>query len=278
MATKSIWERMQEIDVRWIYLAMWIAISIPILRPIGIPLGKYSIETLGLYNYIEGLRPGSVVVHINDMSPAAAPECHPALIALIQHCINKGLKVLVYSARTEAVPFSESAIMAVLGATKDHPEYGKRIVNLGFIPQYEVGLAALASNIFYTGRDVYGNKLEDMPFFKDLPTKTARDWSLVIYYGASSVDWVVRQITDVYGVRAAGGIAAVLASRVYPYFPDKVVGFTNGLKGAAEYEILVRRPGEAAAGMDAQSLGHLAVILFIIAGNAGYFVTRRRRR
>ncbi|MEM2305834.1 MAG: hypothetical protein QXK51_10875 [Candidatus Methanomethylicia archaeon] len=273
----TIWEKLENMDVRYIYLLMWVAISLPILRPIGIPLGRYSIETLGLYNFIDKLPPGSIVVFIDDQSPAAAAECHPAEIAIFQHCVNKGLKVLFYASRAEAVPFIESTLQKVLGASKDHPDYGKKYVNLGFIPQYEVGLAALAANMFYTVKDAYGNDIKTLPFFQNLPTGTAKDWAIVIYYGASSVDWVVRQITDVYGTKTGGGVAAVLSSRIYPYFPDKVVGFTNGLKGAAEYEILVKRPGDAAAGMDAQSLGHLVIVIFIILGNLGYFISKRRR-
>jgi len=43
--------------------------------------------------------------------------------------------------------------------------------------------------------------------------------------------------------------------------------------GAAEYEVLVGRPGEAAGGMDAQSLGHLAIVITVIIGNIGYFAS-----
>jgi hypothetical protein len=63
---------------------------------------------------------------------------------------------------------------------------------------------------------------------------------------------------------------------MYPYWPDKIVGWATGAKGAAEYEILVRRPGEGAAAMDAQSLAHLAIVIFIVLGNLGYFLSRRR--
>jgi len=273
---ETIWEKIQNIDVRYIYLLVWIAVSVPILRPIGIPLGKYSAETLGLYNFLDKLPPGSIVVLIDDQSPAAAAECYPSELAIFQHCVNKGLRVLFFAARTEAVPYIESTMKTILGASKDHPDYGKKYVNLGYIPQYEVGLAALAANVFYTGKDAYGNDLKTMPFFQDLPTGTAKDWAIAIYFGNSSVDWVVRQLTDVYGTKVGGAVGAVLVSRMYPYYPDKIIGFCNGLRGAAEYEILVKRPGEGAAGMDAQSLGHLVTVIFIIIGNIGYFLSRRR--
>ena len=45
----------------------------------------------------------------------------------------------------------------------------------------------------------------------------------------------------------------------------------GGMKGAAEYELLVNAPGAAVQGMDAQSLGHIVILVFIILGNLGYF-------
>ena len=274
--TKSLYTKLQEIDVRYVYLLIWIVVSIPILWPIGLPPGVISEETTRLYQYIDNLPQRSIIVMIDDTGPAAAAECHSGEIAVLYHCMMKGLRVLFYASRTDAVPFIDDAMMKVLGKTSDQPDYGKLYVNLGYIPQGEIGLAGLAANIFFKSVDAYGKDTETMNFFADLPTKTARDWSLVIYYGASNVDWVVRQVTDPYGCPTAGGVAAVLASRIYPYCWDRVIGFLTGLAGSAQYEVLVKRPGEAAAGMDAQSLGHLAIIIMIVLGNIGYFASRRK--
>jgi len=61
-----------------------------------------------------------------------------------------------------------------------------------------------------------------------------------------------------------------------------------GMKGAAEYEYAVRKimkdegieklpPAKAVKGMDANSIGHLLIMLFIIIGNLGYFAAKRRK-
>ena len=52
----------------------------------------------------------------------------------------------------------------------------------------------------------------------------------------------------------------------------------GGLAGAAEYETLAGVPGSASEGMGAQSLGHVAVLIFIVAGNALHFTGRLRRK
>jgi hypothetical protein len=79
-------------------------------------------------------------------------------------------------------------------------------------------------------------------------------------------------------------VTAVSAADVYPYVETgQVTGLLAGMKGASEYEIMVQKKGystgisRASQGMDAQSLGHLIIMLFIVLGNIGYFYMRRRR-
>lgn len=274
--SRSWYQKLQEIDVRYAYLLIIIVVSLPLLQPLKIPIGTTSEETMRLYQYIDNLPSRSVIVMIADQSPAAAAECQPGMIAIFYHSVTKGLRVLFYASSTASAPFIEDAMRNVLGKTYDHPDYGKLYVNLGYIPQGDIGLKGLASNIFFKSTDAYGNKTQSMEFFRDLPHKNAYDWKLVIYYGANAIDWVVRLVTDPYGCPTGGGVAAVLASKVYPYYPQKVVGFLTGLKGSAEYEILVNRAGAAVPEMDAQSTGHLAVIILIILGNVGYAISRRK--
>jgi hypothetical protein len=74
------------------------------------------------------------------------------------------------------------------------------------------------------------------------------------------------------------GNTAVQAVMIYPYFQtDQISGFLGGLKGAAEYERLVGLDGAGVRGMDAQSSAHGLMVLFILLGNLGYVMSRRRR-
>jgi len=71
----------------------------------------------------------------------------------------------------------------------------------------------------------------------------------------------------------------VQAPTMLPYVNEQqqLVGLLGGLKGAAEYELLINKPGFATKGMDAQSVAHLIIILFILIGNIGYFATRKQK-
>ena len=64
-------------------------------------------------------------------------------------------------------------------------------------------------------------------------------------------------------------------SLIIPYVEPSMVGLLGGLKGAAEYEALIKQKGTATAGMDAQSIAHLLIVLFIVLGNIAYFISKK---
>jgi len=268
--------RLQEVDPRILYLLMFIVISIPLLRPIGLPI-SISQETKSLYDFIEkNVKPGSVVVMDSDMSPSTAVECLPQFIAVTRHLAEKGARIIFIASRAVGVQFIEITMKEVFGGGPEHPDYGKKFVNLGYRPGGSVGLRSFAEDVYYMKTDVYGNDLTKLPIMEGV--KNAADFTLYCVATGSAVDGYVMLITDPYGTPVGGLCTAVLASRVYPYWPEKVVGFLIGLRGGAEYELLIGKPGRAVAAMDAQSLGHMLIIVFVVLGNIGYFYSSRRRK
>ncbi len=82
-----------------------------------------------------------------------------------------------------------------------------------------------------------------------------------------------------YQVPVAPAVTAVMATTFFPFLNShQVVGMIAGLKGAAEYEKLINKKGMATRGMDAQSIGHIVVIGFILVGNIAYFITRGKKK
>jgi hypothetical protein len=68
-----------------------------------------------------------------------------------------------------------------------------------------------------------------------------------------------------------------MVSGLYPYLKTgQLTGLIGGLRGAAEYEKLVEKPGKGILGMKAQSIAHIAIILLVLIGNASYLISRRR--
>jgi len=52
----SLMEKLQNVDTRIIYIVLLITLSVPLLRPIGIPM-QISPMTRAVYDIIEGLDP-----------------------------------------------------------------------------------------------------------------------------------------------------------------------------------------------------------------------------
>ena len=64
----------------------------------------------------------------------------------------------------------------------------------------------------------------------------------------------------------------------YPFLQSgQVFGILGGLKGASEYERLTKREGEATEGMSIQTVAHLVVIAFILIGNIGFFMSKKKK-
>ena len=92
---------------------------------------------------------------------------------------------------------------------------------------------------------------------------------------------------DPSGVPITGGVTAVGAPLLYPYYPAQMFGIMGGIKAAAEYETLLmtaypdRYPGlgtfDAIGRMGSQTFAHITIILLILLGNIAFFATLRGR-
>ncbi|MCH7493875.1 hypothetical protein IIA16_04100, partial [bacterium] len=90
------------------------------------------------------------------------------------------------------------------------------------------------------------------------------------------MDIWIQYAGDQMGIPVGGGVTAVSAPEYYVFLQSgQMVGLLGGMKGGAEYEKLVGAPDKATRGMDAQSLGHFVIVLFIILGNLGYLLGGR---
>src|SRR5574341_312318 len=126
-------------------------------------------------------------------------------------------------------------------------------------------------------KDQAGRPLAELPMMEGI--KSLRDVQYMISLGAGSPGveaWYVYG-KEKYGFELGGGVTAVSAAGLYPLLQTgQINGLMGGLRGAAEYETLMGRRGQATAGMDAQSATHALIILLILVGNIGYLGSRCR--
>ena len=95
--------------------------------------------------------------------------------------------------------------------------------------------------------------------------------------------WYVQLAQTKFGVKVGGGCTAVSTPDLYPYFETRQLsGIMGGMRGAADYESLVEEKYHsggrmrATEGMGAQSIAHVVIIVFVLLGNLGYFLGKRR--
>jgi hypothetical protein len=94
----------------------------------------------------------------------------------------------------------------------------------------------------------------------------------------SILDYWISIVNAQYGTPVGAGVTAVMAPKVFAYVGSgQMTGLLGGMRGAAEYEILIDEKDKGFQGMDVQSLVHLLIIGMVILGNAGYFLGRRRK-
>lgn len=156
--------------------------------------------------------------------------------------------------------------------------YGVDYVNLGFKEGREVVMVSMGSSIPNTfPQDYRGTKVSQIPIMQGV--NNFNDVKLIVNISAGypgTKEWV-QQVQARYNIGLVSGCTAVSAPEYYPYYQSKqLLGLLGGMKGAAEYEILVNRIGLGRRGMDAQSMAHVIIFLFILLGNLAYFSLKKK--
>jgi len=269
---KTYAERLRALDPRAIYVLLTLAVVVPILFPLGLPI-QIAAPTRDVYNAIEGLKGGAVWYGI-DLLAVSLPEMMPALVVTVRHLMTKPVKIVFVSFTSEG-PMYYYKLMDQL---KTQKKYGEDFAYLGFIPGEETAIAAYAHDVPGTAKkDYFGSPVEALPVMKGI--KTAKDFALVITCISLSLhnDAYVRQVFTPFNVK----MVQVMLSVNYPekilYYPHQIVGALNGIKGATEYEQLTGYLGAATSANDAITMAHVLLILFVVVANIGYFASGRKR-
>ena len=267
-----------QVDRRWIFLLLAIVVFIPILIPIGMPI-RATVTTKVVYDAIESLPPNSKVLVSIEYSPSTKPENHPMAISVLRHLFKNDHKVFVTCLWPDGQFMAQDALKQV--ADEEFGKvYGKDYVFLGFRPGNEAVVKGIVSNIrkLYTV-DVYQTKIDEIPLMEGV--NKFSDFAFLFSASAGypgTIEWV-QYAADPTGIPMSSGVTSIQVNEVMPYVQSgQIIGVLAGMPGAAEYEALLGQKGSATSGMDAQSIAHLVIVLFIILGNAAFFIERQRSR
>jgi hypothetical protein len=267
----------RRIDRRFIFVLIFIAVGWPLIQPMRLPI-DVSPPVQGIYDAIEAVPPGSIVMLGGDYSPDSMPELQPMVETFVRHAFSRDLRVLIACLWPASPPLVERVTTPL--AEEFGKEYGVDYVNLGYMAGGIVtllGMGASIPNTFPT--DYVGTPVGEIPMMEGVENFDQIALVMEVSAGTPGTREWVQQVQSRFGVTLASGVTAVSAPNFYPYIQSgQLVGLLGGLKGAAEYETLVGAPADATKGMDAQSIVHALIVFFIILGNVIYFVSRGRQR
>jgi hypothetical protein len=275
-----VWEKFANVDRRWIYALMIFVIALALLRPIGLAIIP-SADTQKVYDIVEALPPGSIVWMGMEFSAGGIPELMPALQSMIRQGFKEGrdLRFVCGGLWQMAGDMADQAFSIV---EKEFPnkKYGVDWVNIGYRPGGEVLLQQYLDNIIKTaqGVDFYGNDLNTLPLLKEFPNLKAAKLVTIFCTGTPGEKEYIKHVTSPNNLPLVEAAISVSIPECMPLVQaGQISGLVAGMKGAAEYEVLVGSPGTATAGMDAQSFSHALIIIFMILGNIGYIVTKKKK-
>ena len=266
------------IDRRWIFLIIAAVVIVPLIIPVGLPI-RPTDTTKNVYDSIEKLPVGSKVLLSVEYSPSTRPENHPMTSSILRHLFKNDHKVFITCIWPDGQFMAQDAINQV--AKKEfNKTYGIDYVFLGFRPGNEAVVKGIVSNLrkLYTV-DVYQKKIDEIPLMKGI--NNFKDFDFLFSSSAGfpgTIEWV-QYASDPTGIPMASGVTSIQVNEVMPYVQaGQMVGVLAGMPGAAEYEALINQKGSATSGMDAQSVAHLVIVLFIILGNVSFFIERNRSK
>jgi hypothetical protein len=281
-------ERLLGLDRRWIFLFVLLSVAIPIIVPIGLPVTTTD-STRRAFEFIEALKPGDTILISFDYGPSSAPENDPMAEAVMRQCaINKIRFIVIALYPLGGLNLANNAVAKI---TSEYPDlkYGVDYVNLGYKDGASAVMRAMGDNIagaFPT--DQAGTPLAQIPIMKGIAS--VRQVKLIFTVATGLIgEWWITQVHPQVGTPIIIGPTAVSAPKYYAFLNSgQLVGMLGGMKGAAEYEKLLRgshpemerfygttRAFTATKGMDGQTVLHTIILLFILLGNSAFLLSRK---
>jgi hypothetical protein len=285
----TLYEKMMNIDRRWIYLLLGLAVLIPAFIPFTVPVAVTP-EVRSIYKFVDKLKAGDYLFLGIDYDPSSMAELNPMTKAVMAQCFSKDVKLVISALSQNGPGMAEQIINEIAGryGKKNHVDY----TFLGYKPYPALVILNMGMNFMVTfPRDYGGTALDSIPMMDGI--KNYNDCKGVIAFTAGNVaDMWIAWANARFGTPLALGVTGVMAADYYPYLQTgQLFGLMPGMKGAAEYERMFirglreRNPNDpslkertiATESMAYQTTSHIVILLFIIISNIGFFLSKKEK-
>jgi len=293
-------EKLDSLDRRIIFLIIGLVVLIPLLIPLGLPIETTNLTEDAFYA-VDALPANAKVLLSFEYGPSSKPEIHPIAVSVLRHLFSKGNKVVIMCLWPDGL-FMANEALELVAHQEFNLEYGVDYVNLGYRPGNEAVIKGITKSFEANfSVDSRGIPISQIPIMHDV--QTARDMDFIFSFSAGypgAIEWVL-YAGDPLQVPVSSGNSSIQVNQLLPYVKSgQMKGVIAGMPGAAEYETLLIQKVEGREGllinkanallpdfkekrdatkfMDAQSIAHLVIVLFIILGNVSYFVKRKKQQ
>lgn len=286
----KIIEKLTKIDRRIIYLILAVVVILPLVFPTPEKVRAMA-PVKKLYQAIDNIPEHKALMLDISYAPQIKPEVEPMTIAILRHAFKKRIKVVALSLYVEMLGLAQKALIqvteefnSIAQTNADSIIYGRDYVFLGWQPPPIIpmlGMGESITDVYLV--DYYGNQTDTLKLMQHI--KNYNDIGILVALSGSAIPkyWVAYAQSR-FGVAVGVGCTAVSGADFYPYYQTgQFSGLMVGMKGAAEYEELVEKhlnikeKRVASESMQSLTYAHLVIMLFIIIGNIGFFIQRRRK-
>jgi hypothetical protein len=212
-----------------------------------------------------------------DHEASSLPEIRPLALAVLRHAFSRDIKVIGTALLAEGTGVGYRLMQQV--AKEYDKKYGVDYVYLGFKPQFIAAILSMGESFSRTyPEDYLGRVYADLPMLQNIETYDDIAGVVSVADGSLTTHWI-EYGHGRYNVLVTGAVTAAMVTTYDPYLASgQMYAMVGGLRGAAEYEKLIQIGGGGERGMLAQTVAHLYVVILILAGNAVYFASRRKRK
>lgn len=255
------------------FIGLFLVVVISMLLNVNVDV-EPTAETHKMYDYIDSLPEGSVLLISFDHEASSLPEIKPLATALLRHAYSRNHKLIGIALLAEGTGIGYSLMNSVAG--EYGKEYGIDYVYLGFRPQFVAAILSMGESLTKTfPQDYAGTACDQLPLLNGIDNYDDMVGVISVADGSMVTHWV-EYGNDRYGITVSTFVAAAMVTTYDPYLDsEQMYAMVAGLRGAAEYEKLLGVEGSGARSMLAQTTMHLYIILMIVLGNIIYFRSRR---
>ena len=218
MASRIV-EKLEAIDRRVVFLIMGLAITLPLLYPVALPINPTG-PVRDFHHFIETLPPGSRVLVADDWDPGSKAELETVSLIVHRHLRERGIRVIdvcLWQTGPNAVASVLDRIYGKMGK-----RYGEDYIFLGFKEGREVVMSSLGNSIPATyPADSRGTPIGQLPIMQGVHSITDLAALISISAGYPGTKEWVQQVKNRYNIPMVSACNGVSSPEYFAYYESK---------------------------------------------------------